>query len=242
GFVDLSLLKVDANGGPKDFDVILVAYDAKGDVVQNVSLDTTTIKVSQAYEVNTIELPVTYTYTNNDTGKFVSSICDITSTTTCTEDVVSTVKVYGDSNKIKDIDSIEYKIDLKGFKGTKGEVVGTPILESGVYVLGEYDKKYNIELEEGIEREITNVPFQVTNLNPSLQAKTIPGEASTISVVVTGAKSIVEKLTEKDIVLSLDMSEVSKPGRHTIQIRVKKMQDYNFKLSKDRMEIEVWEI
>jgi YbbR domain-containing protein len=242
GFIDLSTLQVNEDSLSQEFEVSLVAYDANGDVVPNVELETKKITVVQDYEVNFVELPVNYEYVNNQTGKYVSSICEVSAAIDCSSTSQTTVKVYGDSNKIKNIDSITYKIDLTGFKGTTGEVVGTPVLDSGVYVMGDYEKTYNITLEEGVTKEIENVPFQVINLNPTLQAKTAPGETATIDVTVTGAASVVEALTKDDIILSLDLSDVSKPGSYSIPIRVKTLGDYDYELSKDRMNIEVWEV
>jgi hypothetical protein len=65
---------------------------------------------------------------------------------------------------------------------------------------------------------------------------------ATSKVLHANAASVVEALTKDDIILSLDLSDVSKPGSYSIPIRVKTLGDYDYELSKDRMNIEVWEV
>ncbi len=242
GFVDLSELKPDEETLTQDFTVSLVPYNESGGVVNNIQITPVTIIVTQPYELASVVLPISYEFINNETGKYVSSICDVKSEVECDDRTTPTVKVYGNSEKISQLESIKYKVNLQDFKTLEGEVKGTPILDTGVYVLGEYEKTYNIKIEEGETKTITGVQPRVSSLDGTFQAKAINSEDAIVDVEVTGAKSIIDELTANDIVLSLDLSSATKPGTITVPIQVKKNKNFDYKLSVELITIEIIEV
>ncbi|MBL0701775.1 MAG: hypothetical protein JJV90_01500 [Spiroplasma sp.] len=242
GFVDLSELKPNEEALTQDFTVSLVPYNKSGSVVNNIQIDPVTIIVTQPYELSSVILPISYEFINNETGKYVSSICDVKSDVECDDRTTPTVKVYGNSEKISQLENIKYKVDLQDFKTLEGEVKGTPILDTGVYVLGEYEKTYNIKIEEGETKVITGVQPRVSSLDSTFQAKAINSDDAIIDVEVTGAKSIINELTANDIVLSIDLSSATKAGIITVPIQVKKNKNFDYKLSVELITIEIIEV
>lgn len=239
GFIDLSTL--DPAGTTQDFTVKLLPYNAQGEVVTNVSLEPNEIKVSQPYEQSSVELPIEFEYINNSTDLYVSSICEV-GAKDCSDAVTPTVKVYGDTEKISKMQTVKYKVDLSTITGTEGEVVATPVLDSGVYVIGDNEKKYNVTMEKGVTKTIENVVPVVSGLDPTLQAKALNSADAAIDVTVTGAESVVNDLTAKDISLSLDLSEYNTPGQVTVPVKVKKTKNFDYELEKETITVELVEV
>lgn len=238
GFVDLSTL--DPADTTQDFTVKLLPYNAQGEVVTNVSLEPSEIQVSQPYEQSSVELPIEFEYINNNTDLYVSSICEV-GIKDCSDAVTPTVKVYGDTEKISKMQTVKYKVDLSTITTNEGEVAATPVLDSGVYVIGDNEKKYNVTMEKGVTKTIENVVPVVSGLDPTLQAKALNSEDVAIDVTVTGAESVVNDLTAKDISLSLDLSEYNTPGQVTVPIKVKKTKNFDYELEKETITVELVE-
>lgn len=243
GFIDLSKLDPGESSGEKTYDVSLVPYDEEGQVVSNINLSTPSITVTQDYEISSIELPVEYEFINNNTGKYVSSICDASSDAKCSESVTPTVHVYGDRTKIAKMDHVTYQIDLTDFQGDSGEVVGTPILESGVYILGESQSKYNINLELGKTKKIEGVRVTTYGLNPIYQPTVSSANQATVDVTVTGASSVVDSINKDSIVLEINLSDVVGAGTYTVPIELTRKNNvyFDYELSRDTTTVEIAE-
>lgn len=241
GFIDLDQLNPGTTSGSKEYSVNLIPYNVAGEVVSDVVLSTPSITVTQKYEISSIELPIEYDFINNSTGMYVSSVCDTQSDNNCSASVTPTVKVYGDASKISELDSIKYQIDLSEFNGTTGVVDATPVLESGVYILGEENKTYNVNLEEGSTKVIKDVPVTTYGLSDIYQAKVTSADQATVDVTVTGAKSTISTLTKEDIVLAINLSEVIGSGVVTIPIELNTSLYFGYTLSRDSSQVEITE-
>ncbi len=242
GFIDLEKLKFDSSQGEQEFKVKLVPYNSDGYVMSNVDIEPSVIDVKQKFRLAGIEVPVNYKVINNNTGMYVSSICDVELQGSCVDGYVPTITLYGNAQKIDAIENVTYQIDLANFKGNKSEVSGTPILESGVYVLGNRDKKYDVTLEKGSTKTIKKVPVTVIGLDKRFSAKALNQSETNVNVRVTGAKSVIDNLSAPDIDLSLDLSDIKKKGTITVPIILTSAKYFDHTLSRDEISIEVFEV
>lgn len=243
GMINLSNLSADESSGEQEFEVDLVPYDKDGQVVSEVSLNPSSITVTQPYSISTVELPVNYDFINNDTGKYVSSICEIDDSTdgSCSKDASSTVEVYGNQEKISQMDSVTYKVDMTGISGNSATVSATPEIDSGVYVLGDYEKEFNITLEKGETKTFDDVQPIIFGLDQTLQATAANSDEAAVDVTITGAKSVIDELSADDIVLTLDMSDIDSTGTASVPIATKNDDDFDYELSQDFIKVEITE-
>ncbi len=242
GLVDLSPLSGATTSGTQTYSVNLIPYDADGGVVTNVELSPSTIEVSQEYSLSTVDLPVSYKAINNNTGYYISSICENGLNNLCSNDVVSTVSIYGDSEEINQLQDVTYQINLDDFVGTEGSIEAYPVLPSGVYVLGDQSIVLDITLEQGVQATIPDVPVTVNGLNSNLQAKANNTSSTNIDVDVTGASSVVNNLDTSDISLTVDLSDITQPGTYTVPVEVSTTQYFDTELRVTELEINVEEV
>ncbi len=242
GLIDLSTLSTTTTSGTQTYTVNLVPYDADGGVVSNVELSPSTVEVSQEYSMSTVELPVSYKVINNNTGYYISSICENGLNNLCSNDVVTTVTIYGDSDEINKLQNVTYQINLEGFVGTEGSVEAYPVLPSGVYVFGDQSIILDITLEQGVTTTIENVPVTVNGLNSTLQAKANNTSSTNINVDVTGAASVVNDLDTSDISLTVDLSDITQAGTYTVPVEVTTTQYFDTELRVTELEINVEEV
>ena len=240
GLIDLGKMQFNKSNDVEEVEIPLVAYNENGDVVNNVTMEPPTITATQGYDISTIMLPVNFEFINNDTKLFVSEIC-ITSSPTCDSQMLQNVEIYGDLEKINQLDSITYQIDLSGVTETTAEVVGKPIRESNVYILDEEAFTYNIKLEEGVKKTFADVPIKVHNLDPTLTARAKNSEDTSIDIEVEGAKSVIDKLTVEQISAFVDMSSITSPGSYDLTINIAKNNNFNYVLEQSKITLEVSE-
>ncbi len=242
GFIDLSKMSGVTGSGTQEFDIELVPYDSFGNVVSNVSLEPASIKVKQDYSTSSTEVPVEYKISNNNTGLYVASICEVELQGACGEGYSPTAKLYGDKAKINDLQSVTYQLNFEDFTGTEGIVEGNIVLPSGVYVEGDSTIMYDISLEKGTTSTIKQVPVTVEGLNSNLQAKATSSTNTSIDVKVTGATSVINNLEQSDIVLRIDLSDIVKAGTYTIPIDLVTDKYFDYELGVEEMEIQVEEV
>lgn len=240
GLIDLSKINAVEGKNSQEIVVPLVAYDQSGNVVEDIVIEPSEIIVTQSYDITSISLPVTYEFLNNDTSMYVSRICPIDKAD-CDETYSDVVQVYGDAEKISELDSITYQIDLNNLSKSGGEAFGRPVLTSNVYVLGEETRTYNIEFEKGITKEFTNVSVVPSGLDPTLTAIATSQEDSTVDLKVTGAASVVEKLTNEQITILIDLSNITSPGTYDIPVVARNNQNVSYELSKSTIKVEIKE-
>ena len=136
-----------------------------------------------------------------------------------------TVIVQGDSNLINAMAGIVQTepIDITGQTGTFSRNVQV-ILPDGVQLQSETQLiTVTIAISPRIgTANFDDVPIQITNLDPSLAAVTLP---DSISVVVIGPQPLIETLTLEDISATIDLTGRT-AGQHVdVPIQVRLLQD-----------------
>lgn len=240
GLIDLGLLEASGNTNESNIQMNLVAYDAEGNVIEDINMEQNSINVQQPYQLQTVKLPINYEYINNDTKLFVNKICPIDNVD-CDSETTEYVDVYGDSQKIDEIDSITYQIDMSNVTTTGGQVSAKPILDSNVFVVGEGEKNYNISLEQGVTRNIEKVNLSIENLDPKFSAISESADDATVDVIIKGPESLVQSLTKDDISIYIDLKSFTKQGSYDVKLSIGYKNNIDITMKKDTVKIEIVE-
>lgn len=206
--VDLSLLNNASNNSAK-IDAKLNAYDDSGAIVQNIEMGKESILITQKYTVNSVTLPINYTFTNKPTDSFVSQVCDKEDLTACQQtdgtQYKATVAVFGNKDKIEELTSgVEFRINLANLNLNNNQVEATAVLPEGVYTQTP-TQMVTITMEAGESKTLKDIPVVQQNLADGLVAKTVNSKDAFIDVKVSGAKSTLDAIDGNNITINVDL-------------------------------------
>lgn len=206
--VDLSVLN-DAENNTAKIDAKLNAYDDSGAIVNNITMSESSITVTQKFTVNSVTLPVNYTFANKPTDQYVSLVCDKEDVSACQESDGSqykaTVSVFGNKDKIEEMTSgVEFRINLANINLNNNQVEATAVLPEGVYTQTP-TQTVTITMEPGETKTLEDVPVVKQNLDEGLVAKVVDSKDAFIDVKVTGAKSTLDKIDGNNVTLTVDL-------------------------------------
>ncbi|MFV0289208.1 MAG: YbbR-like domain-containing protein, partial [Mycoplasmatales bacterium] len=201
--LDLTKIKTAGNQGSFNYEEKVKVYDKKGNILETYT-ELPTVKVNQPYEVNSVTLPVKYQITNNNTDKYISSICKVIEGN---NNCLNEVEIYGNQEAIQDLDYITYTLDLEDYEEGNNIIKATPLLAHGIYIAEEGDYRVTVALEEGITKTLENIPVVVQNLDSNLEVVNI--DNINIDVTLTGAQSVIENMTANDIMLYIDAAGIT---------------------------------
>ncbi len=242
--VDLSELN-DADGDSAKIEAKLNAYDDKGEIVKNITMSENTITVTQEFSVNSVTLPINYTFTNKPTDQYVSIVCDQEDIQACQDSDGSqykaTVAVFGDKEKIESMTSgVEYRINLANLNLNNNQVQATAVLPEGVYT-STSSQTVTVEMEEGVTKTLTDVPVTEINLEDGLQAKVADSKDAFIDVKITGAKSTIEQIDGNNITLNVDLDGYKAGDTAVVPLQVKVADYVTAEPNQETVEIEITE-
>ena len=117
----------------------------------------------------------------------------------------ATVKVFANPDVLESIDEIVLPIDVSGLNRSQTlNNLGFDLPEGVVRSSLE-----NVDLELTIEptssKQIDNIPIQLSNIPSGLDASVV--NDAKVSIMVTGAQSLVDQLTAEDITATIDLTE-----------------------------------
>ncbi len=242
--VDLSALN-NANGNSAKIDAKLNAYDDSGAIVKNISMNENSITVTQKFTVNSVTLPINYTFTNKPTDQYVSLVCDKEDVTACQESDGSqykaTVSVFGNKDKIEEItNGVEFRINLANMNMNNNQVEATAVLPEGVYTQTP-TQTVTITLEAGETKTLKDVPVVKQNLDDGLVAKVVDSKDAFIDVKVTGAKSTLDQIDGNNTTLTVDLDGYKAGDIAVVPLQVKVADYVTAVPTQETVEIEISE-
>ncbi len=207
--IDVNNLNNPKAGEIKVKDVPLVAYDNNGEIV-DVEIVPSTIEAtltitSPSKEVDIKIIP------KGDLA-FGKSIKSITPS-------ITKVTVYGEEEVVAGIDSIEVPIDVKGLDADKRFNI-TLTKPSGITELSTKTITVKVELDTSVSKEFAEIPIETENLNSKYAVQALNREDSTVTVVVSGSKDTIDKITAQNIKAYIDLKDYS-VGEHEVEVKVK---------------------
>lgn len=228
--LDLNKISNGKNGS-YTFDEIIKVYDNQGNL-----LDTHTtlpsVEVIQPYEVRTVKLPVKYDDINNESGEYVSNVCRNKITKNCIDEV----EVYGDQNKINQLQYVSYNVNMEDYTKENSTVTAVPVLDDGIYIKGTSEYKVEIETEKGITKTFESVPIVIQKLDRTME--TAPIANSTLDLTITGAETKIKNMTASDFMVYVDAKEITSKQTTTLPLQTNIEQTIDYNLSKTEIEIE----
>ena len=207
--IDVNNLNNPKAGEIKVKDVPLVAYDNNGEIV-DVEIVPSTIEAtltitSPSKEVDIKIIP------KGDLA-FGKSIKSITPS-------ITKVTVYGEEEVVAGIDNIEVPIDVKGLDSDKRYNI-TLTKPSGITELSTKTITVKVELDTSVSKEFAEIPIETENLNSKYAVQALNKEDSTVTVVVSGSKDTIDKITAQNIKAYIDLKDYG-VGEHEVDVKVK---------------------
>ena len=225
--VDLNGLDTTKASGSANLNAEIKAYDVKGNIVEDIEMEKSTVGVEINYNSETKEVPISYQFSGQG-DEYVASICP--SGETCDANTQSTLKIFGDEEKVKevtDVGTIKYNIDLSKVNQDTGKVPGVAILPKGVFIVGGNSRDFDVKLEPGVSKTV-DVNISTQGLDSKFSIKAVDKNSVSVPVEVTGASSVINSLTPEDIVARIDLSEVTEPGEYEVPITIQTSKPINY--------------
>lgn len=198
--------------GVKEFDSVkLVAYDANGNVVKGVEMEPNKLVAKISIVSPSKKLPIKVVPTNIDSIEFGKAIDSITTN-------INEVTVYGDQDVIDEMDYLPVEIDVAGLNQDKDYevIISKP---SGIRDVSDTNIKVSIKVGEEMTKELNDVSIETINLSDEYKAVAVGANSSKTSVVIKGAKSVIDSIDESMIKAQVDLEGYGE-GEYEVNVNV----------------------
>lgn len=242
--VDLSKLN-DADGKSMEIEAKLNAYDDQGALVDNIVLGSSTVKVTQKFTVNSVTLPVNYTFANKTNDQYVSLVCDKEVLDACKEtdgsQYKAEVEVFGNKDKIEEMTSgVEFRINLANVNLNNNQVTATAVLPEGVYTKTP-SQTVTLTMEAGVTKTLKDVPVVEQNLGEGLVAKVVNSKDAFIDVKITGAQSTIDQIDGSNITINVNLEGYKAGDIAVVPVQIKVGDYVTAEPAQETVEIEITE-
>ena len=208
--IDLDQLATKEAGTQKIDDITLKAYDVKGDIVD---VEFVPAKVSAEIDLSSPSKTVPLKFVSKGTlpkGKAVSNY----------KFSQNEVVIYGDSEKLETIESIDVLVDVSNIKedSTFKVKINKP---AGVKSVSIESVTVELSVTDSSSEPIEfNIALTGINLGDGLIAHPINDENGFITVEVQGASSVLSSIDKSDITVYVDLEGLTE-GTYTKEVIVK---------------------
>ncbi|MBQ4583789.1 MAG: hypothetical protein IJA94_02755 [Bacilli bacterium] len=197
--IDLSDSKFKEAGTHTIDNVLLVAYDGTGKVLDKVSVVPNTISATVTLDSYSTNVPLTILTTGKlVTGKAIASIL-------INNNASMSLDIYGDQEELSKITSVPVTLNVEG-QGASGTKTYNVSINKPTGVRHMSATTATISFTFGDEKqktvEIANVKYR--NLADGLSANALSD--AKINVQVIGVQSVIDAITEKDISAYVDLA------------------------------------
>lgn len=117
----------------------------------------------------------------------------------------ATVKVFANPDVLESIDEIVLPIDVSGLNRSQTLNNLEFDLPEGVVRSSLENVDVELTIEPTSSKQIDNIPIQLSNIPSGLDASVV--NDAKVSIMVTGAQSLVDQLTAEDITATIDLTE-----------------------------------
>lgn len=117
----------------------------------------------------------------------------------------ATVKVFANPDVLESIDEIVLPIDVSGLNRSQTLNNLEFDLPEGVVRSSLENVDVELTIEPTSSKQIDNIPIQLSNIPSGLDASVV--NDAKVSIMVTGAQSLVDQLTAEDIIATIDLTE-----------------------------------
>jgi YbbR domain-containing protein len=207
--VDLAAADLKEKGTFTVDSIILAAYGADGQKLDNVEIVPSKISASVTVDSYYMELPVKVVTSGTlTTGYALSSATSS----------ISKVGVYGDENAIKDLTYIEAKIDVSKLNSDKTFSV-TLTKPAGVRYMTETNTNVDVKLETESSKEFTGIQIESVNLGNGYTVNALSLTDRTVDVIAKGVTSVLDTIDASKIKAYIDLSGYTE-GTYDVDVKV----------------------
>lgn len=206
--VDINNIVDPSEGISKIDDVSLVAYDAKGNVVD---VEMVPSKVSATVSIVSPKTTVPLKIIPKGEVEFGKAISSMTSS-------VGQVTVYGEETVIKDLQYIPVEVDVTKLSKTKtfNIVIEKP---TGIRDISISNVNVTVSLGEVKEKVIDDIKIDPINLDSNYSPQSLGKNSSVTSVIVKGTESVLASIDASTIKATVDLSGLGE-GEHVVDVIV----------------------
>ena len=204
--VDLEAADLNERGTFTVNQIVLAAFDNQGNRLDNVEMVPPRISAQVIVESHRLELPVRIvTRGNLPVGQAIETLSSS----------VTRVTVYGDVSTLEGLTYIEAELNLNNLSGnTANAELRRP---AGVRHMSENTTTITVSLGAEISREISGVQIESVNLGNNFRVSAATTADQSITVLITGAASVVNEIDSTQISAIVDLSGLTS-GTHSVQV------------------------
>ena len=207
--IDLKAANLTDKGTTTIDSIMLVAYQNDGTILDNVEIVPAKISASITVDSYSAQLPVkVVTEGSLASGYALDSV----------NSSVQKVTVYGDEEAIKELNSIEAKINVDGLSSDKTYNV-TLTTPAGVKSMSESNITVDVKLETETSKEISGISVKPINVGDKLKVQAASLDDQSITVIAKGVKNALDSLEAKDIIAEIDLSGYT-TGTYDVEVKV----------------------
>lgn len=189
-------------------DVPLKAYDVDGNIV-NVEIVPSKINAKIEITSPSKELPIKVIPKGQPAFGWAISSIDVSETK---------VTVYGDEDKLNDLNYIPVEVDVSGISSNK-QYKQELVMPSGVKTMSVNNVTVNLSVEASADRTIDGVNIEYRNLGEDYKAQGLSESDVKVSVVLKGVESVINQIKAEDITAYLDLSNYTE-GQYEVDVNV----------------------
>lgn len=206
--IDIDKLSNPTAGSVNLNDVPLIAYDSDGnklDIELVPSVVTATVNITSPHK----EIPIKLISNGELDGVAIKSL----------NSNIKTVTVYGTKEAIDSIEYLPVNVDVSGVKADKTYSINLT-KPSGIREISEKTITVDLKVDNIVSRDIEGIPIDAINLGNGLNVQAIGQENRTVTVIVNGSSSVIEKLDASTIKAYIDLAGLD-VGEHSVIVSVK---------------------
>ncbi len=148
-----------------------------------------------------------------------------------------TVVIYGTNKEIEKIEFVEVVVDLAKLSNENSTTLTADVvLPKGVTKVEPQQVELTIKLGKKETKTIKNVSLQISGLREGFKFSFIEPQDGKLDVTMSGAKSILDRITAKDIKAYVDAEGLDK-GQHTVPVKFSGPQNVSWDERKAKFEI-----
>ena len=186
----------------------VVAYDENGKII-NVELVPSKVDAKVYIESPSKTVPLKIVPIGLDKIVFGKSVESITSS-------VSEVTIYGPDSALSKVSSIDVQVDVSDIKTNK-KYTKTIKKPAGIREISAKTVTIEVSLGDESSTRLSDVRLSYTNLGEGLTIANV--DTTTISVILKGVSSVIDKVSPTDINAYIDLKGLSE-GEHEVDVIV----------------------
>ncbi len=211
--IDLSNSSLSDVGTYTIDDILVVAYNSQGEVLDNIEIVSSTLTATVNLDTYSKSVPIEVRTTGTlVTGKAIASILVNNSN-------AYSITIYGDEEEISNITSVPVTINVdgEGANGTRSYNVRID-RPTGVRALSENNASITVTFGDERQKELEITTISSRNLASGYTANIVG--TNSVPVIVKGVQSVIDGIDASDINAYIDLEGYTEPGEYDVEVKI----------------------